>query len=430
MLSVVSCLWSVANKARGTVLHVMGWSSFEGRTNYRYENDTMRAAILLIWGLTLFKRPCHGLENSQSDKAWRWHKRGTRKHEVNLRLLQVSPKLLSIRGGARFQHKAFQNKAKSQAAVDEGLRSVALRRPMNYTIDCIHSGVENFWHHGLLQVHENFLHLFWKITKATTVIVIPIALLVILVHYCLPSPATPIIVLLEFALDQLRTNLNRALLFPLLVYSKVKEIPVSFNDYNQVFRDLGMPIWLALLSRPVMDGILFRWAVKTCWDLYSLLLVNKSPVNSIDDDLRWSVLSSVLYAFSHSGWSLPPPSVEFLQREGERVLETGFLTFGGMSIYREHWNADIVKTLLRSQPLVMAIGRGVTSGILSWGLLCPLYAIHGFMASVGAQMAWGILGWRHVDTQILIRVLGRVFTPWSTPTQPTSSIRGTRYVVT
>ena len=384
----------------------------------------MRAAFAIIWGLTLFNSLCYGLENSQCNPVWRWQKRGTSKQEVNHPLLHMSPKLLSLRGGSRFQHKAFQKKAKSHAAVDEGLRSVAPTGPAKYPICSIKSSMANFWYYGILQVHENFLHLFWRITKATTLISIPIGVLVILGHHWLPTPATRFIFLLEVALDEIRTTLNKALLFPLLLYSKVKDIPVSFKDYNQVFCDLGMPTWLALLSRPLMDGILFRWAVKTCWDQHSRHFVDKSQVNHLDYDLRWSVFSSVMYALSHTGMSLPPPSAEVLQRELERVLETGFLAFGGMSIYREHWNAAIVKTLLRSQPLVMAMGRGVTSGIFSWGLLCPLYAIHGFMASVGAQMAWCILRWAHVDTQILIRILGRVFTPWSTATKPSVSANG------
>lgn len=330
----------------------------------------------------------------------------------------LSPEFVTIRGGSSHRDKKILEKHdKSTTSPAEKLRES--------------TSLSHFWSSGIMQVHQNYLHLFWQVVKATFIIMLPTTCLLMIGYYYLPSHVTPIIHLLEVGLLQLQTWINQVILFPFLLYTRIVKVSILFNDYNQVLRGVGFPTWLAVLIRPILDGIFLRWTVKTLWDKVSKFDANRAQENGlpVSHALRWTIFSSILYAIAHSGGSLPPPNWDQLQLEVATALDTGFVRFGSMSLYREHWNTAVVETLLRTQPLLITLGNGVVSGVLSWGLLCPLHQIHGWLASIGAQLAWAIIGWAHLDTQLAVRVLGRIFTPWSNPKGSSPSSRGTRYVV-
>ena len=95
------------------------------------------------------------------------------------------------------------------------------------------------------------------------------------------------------------------------------------------------------------------------------------------------------------------------------TMQTGEIFFLGMTLHRRSWDVSIVEYLLKTQPFLQAVGSGVVNGVFSWGLLCPLHQMYGLMSSLGAQYAWQTLWLVNVDTQILIRLFGRIFLPWS-----------------
>jgi hypothetical protein len=299
-----------------------------------------------------------------------------------------------------------------------------------------------FWSWGVLEVHDHYLRLFWEVTKGSVYVLV--AVLLTLGLSAFPTEEVPK-EFLEGWLMRIQASISHVTLVPLVLYAKSQGMSSSitfYGDYHQAFQEMGLPLWLSVVTRPIVDGIVFRWAIKAIWDGCTRLAgkhkkekaSSSSSSSSLGKSLRWSVLSSILYGISHIGTSLPPPSPEYLQSQVELVLQEGYLTVFGMTFYRQHWNAALVEELLHTQPLLLAIGRGVVHAVLSWGLLCPLYQLQGLLASIGAQFTWLIFSLRHVDTQILLRVFSRIFLPWSTNATSTSdgtnpsSARGTRFI--
>ena len=339
--------------------------------------------------------------------------------------------VLSLRGGLARPQEKMWNPVGDHAPVNiikpSTRRAVSVASVSSRGITNIgHYVKTRFWSSGILQVHNHYLQLFWEVAYGSCKVLLPIFLSLVVGMVFFPNATKVVKQYLEVMLIRLQEAISRFTLFPLAVYASSQNMKVTFGDYHQAFKEAGLPFWVAALTRPIVDAIIFRWAIK----MISRGKNKDKNSSSPDKALQWSILSSILYGLSHVGGSLPPPSPEILQAEVARTLREGELIVFGMTLFRENWDPASVELLLYTQPLFKALGRVVVHGIFSWGLLCPLYELHGLLASIGAQLAWSVLGLRRVDTQILMRILWRIFMPWSSTysnQEDLSFSRGTRF---
>jgi len=261
----------------------------------------------------------------------------------------------------------------------------------------IASASSNFWRKGILSVHKQYLQLLWDITKTSSVILFPVALLFLLGMLVPEISATTLASLLRH-LQRIKDTLHST-------KDRMISVPVSLSSSE-----------VAFLLQPIIDGVLYRWLIKSLWDRCSTSQSRDDDNNKNNDHaLRWSVLSSLLYGFAHLMETFAAPDADLLKIQLIDALSTREIVFLGMTLRRRSWDPNVIEYLLRAQPILQALGRGVISGVLSWGLLCPLYHMYGLLSSVGAQYAWQILSLINADIQILVRLFVRIFLPWSTP---------------
>ena len=249
----------------------------------------------------------------------------------------------------------------------------------------------SFWKHGMCHVHQNYLQLLWDITKTSTLILSPVAMVFFL---GMLAPASN-----SKGLDYL--------LVKLALLKEMISTPIHWI-YSLPPSSPGM----IFLLRPIMDALIFRWLVKLVWEIL-FKLGNPSQPRHDKEALRWSFLSSFLYGLAHLIHSFSVPSADDLKTRMVETMQTGELVFLGMTLHRRSWDVSIVEYLLKTEPFFQAVGHGVINGVFSWGLLCPLHQMYGLMSSLGAQYAWQVLWLVKVDTQVLIRLFGRIFLPWS-----------------
>jgi hypothetical protein len=259
----------------------------------------------------------------------------------------------------------------------------------------------SFWKKGMCNVHQNYLQLFWEIAKTSTLILFP-AVLLFLGGMLMPE-------LSATGLNSLLPYLQRIHEWFNLSIHPTFSLPAPLSSSVMIF-----------LLRPIMDAILFRWLVKSLWERF-FNIANHNKPREDEDSLRWRFLSSALYGLVHLVNDVSVPGTEIIETRVLEALKTGEVVFLGMTLQRRNWDSGMVKYLLNAQPFLQALGHGVVSGVLSWGLLCPLHQTFGFMSSLGAQYAWHTLWLVNIDTHILIRLFGRIFLPWSTSADKTDS---------